>query len=181
LVGLPAITVVAVDDGRPDAVVLHIESRVSRPGCPVCGTPARVEDRPTVELVDLPCFGRPARLVWRKHRWCCPDCDCAVGSWIAEDSAVAPARAALTDRVARWATCQVGRLGRTVVEVARELGCDWHTVDDAVMAYGAALIDPRQRHPGGRPVPPGEAGELEAGRVPPAGAERHPRPPGPQG
>jgi transposase len=35
----------------------------------------------------------------------------------------------------------VGRLGRTVAEVARELGCDWHTVNDAVMAYGAALID----------------------------------------
>ena len=24
-------------------------------------------------------------------------------------------------------------------EVARELGCDWHTVNDAVIAYGAAL------------------------------------------
>ena len=30
---------------------------------------------------------------------------------------------------------------RTVAEVARKLGCDWHTVDDAVMAYGAALLD----------------------------------------
>ena len=26
-------------------------------------------------------------------------------------------------------------------EVARELGCDWHTVNDAVLAYGTALID----------------------------------------
>lgn len=43
-------------------------------------------------------------------------------------------------------TIQVGREGRTVAEVARELGCDRHTVNDAVMAYGRALIDAsRQR------------------------------------
>jgi hypothetical protein len=28
--------------------------------------------------------------------------------------------------------------------VAEELGCDWHTVNDAVLAYGEALIS----HPG---------------------------------
>ena len=26
-------------------------------------------------------------------------------------------------------------------EVAVELGCDWHTVNDAVIAYGTALVD----------------------------------------
>ncbi len=26
-------------------------------------------------------------------------------------------------------------------EVARELGCDWHTVNDTVIAYGGALVD----------------------------------------
>ena len=26
-------------------------------------------------------------------------------------------------------------------EVARELGCDWHTVNDAVLAYGEALLE----------------------------------------
>ena len=30
---------------------------------------------------------------------------------------------------------------RSVSEVARELGCDWHTVNDAVIAYGSALIE----------------------------------------
>jgi hypothetical protein len=29
---------------------------------------------------------------------------------------------------------QIRRLGRTVAELARELGCDWHTVNDAVIA-----------------------------------------------
>src|SRR5215207_7442494 len=84
LVGLPAITVLAVDDNSAD-VVVHIESRLSRPGCPSCGTPVWVRDRPVVELVDLPCFGRPARLVWHKHRWCCSDADCRMGSWTGED------------------------------------------------------------------------------------------------
>jgi transposase len=47
----------------------------------------------------------------------------------------------MTDRAGRWVTEQVGRLGRTVAEVARELGCDWHTVNDTVLAYGEALVD----------------------------------------
>ncbi len=36
-------------------------------------------------------------------------------------------------------TEQVGR-GRTVADVARELGCDWHTVNDTVTVYGEALL-----------------------------------------
>lgn len=47
-------------------VVVHIESRMSRPGCAGCGSPAWVQDRQAVELVDLPCFGRPAGLVWHR-------------------------------------------------------------------------------------------------------------------
>ena len=121
--------------------MVHIESRSSRPGCAGCGTPARVKDRPPVELVDLPCFGRPARLVWHKHRWCCPDRDCSAGSWTGEDPRIALAGAAMTDRAGRWVCKQVGRAGRTVAEVARELGCDWHTVNDAVIAYGTPLVD----------------------------------------
>ena len=53
---------------------------------------------------------------------------------------IAPPRA-MTDRAGRWCTEQVGRLGRTVAEIARELGCDWPTVTDAVVAYGTAFID----------------------------------------
>ena len=36
---------------------------------------------------------------------------------------------------------QVGRNARSVNEVAGELGCDWHTVNDTVLAYGEALLD----------------------------------------
>jgi hypothetical protein len=37
--------------------------------------------------------------------------------------------------------CQVGLCGRTVNEVAVELRCEWHTVNDAVIAYGSARAD----------------------------------------
>jgi transposase len=141
LVGLPAVNVLGIDDERGDVVVVHIEARTPPPVCPGCGRRAWVKDRPMVELVDLACFGRPARLVWHKHRWCCPGLDCPVGSWTGEDPAIAPARATMTDRAGRWSCVQVGRLGRSVAEVARELGCDWHTVMDAVVAYGTPLVE----------------------------------------
>jgi hypothetical protein len=51
-----------------------------------------------------------------------------------------PARCS-PSRAARWATIQVGRHARSVNEVATELGCDWHTVNHTVVAYGEALLD----------------------------------------
>jgi transposase len=45
-----------------------------------CGGSAEVKDRPVVELVNLPAFVRPVRLVWRKHRWRYPDGLCPMGS-----------------------------------------------------------------------------------------------------
>jgi transposase len=57
------------------------------------------------------------------------------------DARIASPRLGLTDRAGRWVTRQVGECGRTVAEVARELGCDWHTVNNAVLAYGEALLD----------------------------------------
>jgi transposase len=141
LVGLPDVIVLGVDDRVGEPLRVHVELRGPRPLCRSCGGLPWVKDRRLVELVDLPVFGRPARLVWRKHRWVCIDTACPVGSWTAENAAIAPARLALTDRAGRWVTVQVGRCGRTVNEVAGELRCDWHTVNDAVMAYGAALVD----------------------------------------
>ena len=145
LVGLPAVNVLGVVDEPDAALGVHVESRSSRPPCPGCGRTAWVKDRAAVELVDLPSFGRPARLVWHKHRWRCPDHGCAVVSWTGENARIAPARGAMTDRAGRWVCEQVGRLGRAVAEVARELGCDWHTVNDAVIAYGTPLVEDPDR------------------------------------
>jgi transposase len=80
--------------------------------------------------------------VWRKQRWRCPTCRRA---WTEQDPKIASSRCAVTTRAARWATVQVGRHGRTVAEVATDLGCDWHTVMDAVVIYGTPLIDDPHR------------------------------------
>lgn len=142
LVGLPTVTVLGVDDDRSDAsIVVHVETVAERPDCMACGAPATVKDRDLVRLVDLPAFGRSARLVWRKRRWACPAAGCEVRSWTELAPDIAAARLGMTDRAGRWATFQVGAHGRTVAEVAADLGCDWHTVNRAVIAYGTALVD----------------------------------------
>lgn len=55
------------------------------------------------------------------------------------DHRIAAKSCLLTTRAAKWATVQVGT-GRTVSEVAGELDCDWHTINDAVTTYGEALL-----------------------------------------
>ena len=77
----------------------------------------------------------------------------------------------LTDRAGRWATEQVGRHGRTVSEVADDLACDWHTVNDAVIAYGTALVETiptasvtRRGRVGRDVVRPEGGGGVSAGR-----------------
>jgi transposase len=141
LVGLPDVIVIGVVDLPDAALVVHVEQPALRPWCAACGVLAVVKDRRDVLLVDLPVFGRPTRLAWRKHRWRCPNEACSTASWTAEDVRIAAPRLAMTDRAGRWATEQVGRNGRSVNEVADELCCDWHTINDTVIAYGSALID----------------------------------------
>jgi hypothetical protein len=57
LVGLPDVTVLAVDDRPGQPIGVHVEQRNRRPACDACGSVAVVKDRPVVVLVDLPCFG----------------------------------------------------------------------------------------------------------------------------
>lgn len=143
LVGLPAVNVLEVAEPlSPDRrVVVTIESIIESLVCPNCSGRAWVKDRPVVELVDLTCFGRPVTLRWRKHRLWCPRPSCPHGSWTHEDPRIAASRLSVTDRAGRWATVQVGRNGRAVSDVAGELGASWHAINDAVMAYGQALLD----------------------------------------
>ena len=140
IVGLPAVRVLGVEDEPDEALRVPVETRGSRPACLVCGGGVWFKDTDVVELVDLPAFGRPTRLMWHKRRWCCPSEACRARSFTEQAPAIAPPRGVLTDRAARWTTVQVGRSGRAVADVAAELCCDWHTVNDAVIAYGDALL-----------------------------------------
>ena len=141
LVGLPEVNVLGIEDERGLELRVHVECRIAKVFCEACGIRAAVKDRPVVALVDLPCFGRATRLVWHKRRWCCPDDLCAARSWTEEDTRIGAPRMAMTDRAGRWITEQIGRYARSVNEVATELGCDWHTINDTMLAYGTALVD----------------------------------------
>jgi transposase len=140
LVGLPDVVVAGVGEWPSWLRIVIATALLGSPTC--CGVAAHRHGVREVELVDLPVFGRPARLVWRKQRWRCPRCRRA---WTEQDPQIASARWAMTTRAARWATLQVGRHGRSVAEVASDLQCDWHTVMHAVALYGTPLIDDPDR------------------------------------
>ncbi len=130
--------VLAYERRGPD-VELMIEQVIGVVSCPGCGQRAQIKERPVVHYVDLPVYGAAMSLAWRKHRVRCVNRACAKRSWVLEDHRIAAKACLLTTRAAKWATVQVGG-GRTVSEVAAELSCDWHTVNDAVITYGEALL-----------------------------------------
>ena len=133
LVGLGEVDLVGINDAGDGPLEVVIRSRKARPSCEACGGSVWSKGHRTVVLVDLPAFGRPVRLRWRKRRWTCPNPDCALRSFIEQDPDIGPQRALLTSRAARWVTIQVGRRGRPIQEVAAELGCDWHTVNNEAL------------------------------------------------
>ena len=63
-----------------------------------------------------------------------------MGSWTETSDEIALDGRQVTTRAARWMCRQVGGHGRTVEEVAEDLGCDWHTVNDTVVEWGEALL-----------------------------------------
>ena len=141
MLGLPAVRLLDVVEPLAGRLEVTVESIVVDPVCPNCGERAWIKDCSVVELTDLTCFGRPVTLRWRKHRLWCPRPWCRQGSWTLEDPRIAAPRLSVTDRAGRWATLQVGRAGRAVSDVAGELGAGWHAINDAVIAYGQALLD----------------------------------------
>mgnify|MGYP003485278922 FL=1 len=73
------------DDGG--ALTITVESTLEPMGCPSCGVIAHRHGRREVPLVDAPGFGKPATVVWRKRRWCCPEPVCPVGVFDEQDEA----------------------------------------------------------------------------------------------
>lgn len=138
LVGLKDVVVLAYERRGRD-VELMIEQVTGDLRCPACEEPAQIKERPVVHYVDLPVYGTAMSLAWKKHRMRCVNKTCPKRTWVLEDHRIAAKNCLLTTRAAKWATVQVGG-GRTVSEVAAELACDWHTVNDAVNTYGAALL-----------------------------------------
>lgn len=123
-----------------DGWVITVEQPRNDKGCSSCLSFAMVKERPVVRLIDRPAFDRPVVILWRKYRLSCPNEDCLVGSWTHHDPRIASTRSSLTARCARWATREIGK-GRSVAELAAELGCGWSVVEEAMRIYGQALLD----------------------------------------
>ena len=143
LLGLPGFRVLEVTEAEAEVVVV-VETTAVIEGCAACGTRAVAHERRPTAIRDLPCFGRPARLVWRKRRWRCPEPLCERKTWT-EDSEHLDAQVVLTRRAGAEACRQVGELARPVSKVAEELGVCWWTVMNAVIEHGTPLVDDPDR------------------------------------
>ena len=92
LLGLDGFAVLAVEE-TPSEVIVTVETVDDFVGCPSCGVRAESQDRMRVDVRDLACFGRPARLVWLKRRWRCVDRDCGAKTWTETPSTSHPSGA----------------------------------------------------------------------------------------
>lgn len=143
LLGLDGFRVIAVIETL-DELVVRVESTATVAWCAVCGVRAEPQDRMPVEVRDLPCFGRPARLVWNKRRWRCRENACAAKTWT-ESSQHFDAQRIITRRAGMEVCRQVGELARPVSQVADEFGVCWWTIMNAVAEHGTPLVDDPNR------------------------------------
>ncbi len=143
LLGLPGFRVLDVVEHDAE-VVIRVETTATRAFCRSCGVRAEPQDRMRVDVRDLACFGRPARLVWSKRRWRCRERLCAARTWT-EASEHVDAQAVLTRRAGVEACRQVGENARPVSQLADELGVCWWTIMNAVVEHGTPLVDDPDR------------------------------------
>ncbi len=143
LLGLDGFRVLAVVETDAE-VVITVETTADVVGCWRCGVRAEAKGRMTIDIRDLACFGRPARLRWVKRRWRCVDSDCDAKTWT-EVSEHVDAQAVLTRRAGAEACRQVGEEARAVSRVAAEFGVCWWTVMNAVIEHGTPLVDDPER------------------------------------
>jgi transposase len=127
-----------------DELVVRIESTAMIAWCRTCGVRAESQDRMPVEVRDLPCFGRPARLVWNKRRWRCRENACNAKTWT-ERSPDFDAQRVIAQRAGIEVARQVGELARPVSGLADEFGVCWWTIMNAVVEHGTPLVDDPDR------------------------------------
>jgi len=101
---------------------------------------ARLHDRRSTWVRDLPTGGRPVMLVWVKRVWRCMEPRCPVSTWTETSEAIRP-RACWTERARREACRRVGQDGHDVDQVATDFGVSWGTAMAAVREYGTPLVD----------------------------------------
>jgi transposase len=145
---------------------LLVETTETVTGCPACGMVATAHGRREHLVRDVPLGGVPVAVMWAKRVWRCGDPVCPKKTWSERHAAIAP-RASLTERAAGWILDQVGRAGRTVAAVRRELAVGgWHTIMRRVHRLGAPLVDDEARLAGVTGLGVDETVVLHAGAYP---------------
>ncbi|HVX54863.1 MAG TPA: ISL3 family transposase [Nocardioides sp.] len=125
-----------------------VESPARVEACRACGVVARSHGRRDVRLVDVPCFGRPVELVWRKRTWRCAEPGCSAGTFTEQNEQIAAPRALLTRRACWWAIAQLRREHASVAGLARQLGTAWRTVWTSIKPLLDALAADEARFEG---------------------------------
>ena len=109
-------------DKADGVLVVTMESAPTLMGCPTCGVVAESRGRRTTTLVDIPCFGRPTLLRWRKRTWRCLEPACPTRVFTEQDEQVARPRGLLTMRACRWVIEQVRREHASIHGVGASVG-----------------------------------------------------------
>jgi transposase len=157
---------------------LLVETTETVTGCPSCGLVATAHGRREHLVREAPLAGVPVAIMWAKRVWRCGDPVCPKRTWSEQHPAIAP-RSALTERAAGWILDQVGRAGRTVTAVRRELAVGgWHTVMRRVWRLGAPLVDEPARLAGVTGLGVDETVVLHAGAYPLSDPDAPPPAPG---
>ncbi|WP_363326175.1 transposase, partial [uncultured Pseudokineococcus sp.] len=127
-------------------LVVTVESPPGPVGCRACGVVATSHGRREHALVDVPAFGRPVQLVWRKRTWTCGEPACSTWSFTEVDEEVALARAKVSTRARWWAIGQLRREHASVAGLARQLGVSWRTLWSSVAPLLAVLAADETRY-----------------------------------
>jgi transposase len=105
--------------------------------CHRCGCQGAPRDTVWRKLAHVPLGWRPTILHLRVRRYRCTGCGHV---WRQDTSAAAAPRAKLSRHAVLWALKSVVLDRLSIARVAAGLGTSWHTVNDAVLAAGRALL-----------------------------------------
>ncbi len=105
--------------------------------CQRCGAEGAARDTVVRTLAHVPLGWRPTVLQNRVRRYCCTRCGHV---WRQDTTAAAAPRAKLSRLAVLWLLKSVVIDRLSITRVAASLGASWHTVNDAVLAAGRALL-----------------------------------------
>lgn len=108
-------------------VRIHVETEPDEVFCPACGVRAVGDGRQERLIHDVPIFGVPALLVWRRRTWRCRQLACPTTSWGETCQAITPRRH-FTTRSLNWAVRQLLSRDVAVSALASDLNVGWQAL-----------------------------------------------------